>query len=166
MAFLCSSNKRIVQIRQICEDLANRLGEPIAGHRRALPAWSAVSEAGEEEIRACRTGYRARYLKGTADYLEAHPGCLNELDRLPHEQAVRALTDLPGVGSKVADCVLLFGAFRIDSFPVDTWIAKSMAESYGLHNWSPVQIAAFGRAHFGPYAGLAQQYLFADARSG
>jgi N-glycosylase/DNA lyase len=74
------------------------------------------------------------------------------------------LTTLPGVGPKIADCVLLFGAANYEAFPVDTWILQAMAERYGLHGWSPVQVAQFGRAHFGRLAGLAQQFLFSGER--
>ena len=40
-----------------------------------------------------------------------------------------------------------------------------MARRYGLDDWTPAQIAHFGRTHFGPHAGLAQQYLFAYERA-
>jgi N-glycosylase/DNA lyase len=72
--------------------------------------------------------------------------------------------ELPGVGAKVADCVLLFGAGRLEAFPVDVWILRTLAKRYGLVGWSPDAVAHFGRIHFGPRAGLAQQYLFAWER--
>ena len=74
------------------------------------------------------------------------------------------LMQLPGVGGKVADCSLLFGAGKWEAFPVDTWIAKVMTERYGLAGMSPEQVALFGRAHFGANAGLAQQFLFSLVR--
>jgi N-glycosylase/DNA lyase len=61
--------------------------------------------------------------------------------------------------------VLLFGAGRLEAFPVDVWILKTMERRYGLVGWKPAQVAQFGRAHFGPLAGLAQQYLFAWERA-
>ena len=61
--------------------------------------------------------------------------------------------------------VLLFGAGKLEAFPVDTWIIKAMARRYGLDGWTPAQIAHFGRVHFGAHAGLAQQYLFAYERA-
>jgi len=165
MTFLCSSNKRIIHIKQICEALARNLGEPLVGPHRSLPKWSTIRNSGEASIRACKTGYRAPYLMGTSERLVSDRGYLDDLKSAPYPSALRALTALPGVGTKVAECVLLFGAARMESFPVDTWIAKAMARLYGLHDWKPQQIAAFGRAHFGPYAGLAQQYLFAMERN-
>ena len=83
---------------------------------------------------------------------------------MPYAAAKERLCELPGVGEKVADCVLLFGAGRLEAFPVDVWILKTMARRYGLEDWRPGQVAQFGRAHFGPGAGLAQQFLFAWER--
>jgi N-glycosylase/DNA lyase len=60
--------------------------------------------------------------------------------------------------------VLLFGAGRLEAFPVDTWILQALARRYGLEGWKPAQLAQFGRAHFGPLAGFAQQFLFAYER--
>ena len=92
------------------------------------------------------------------------PGWLVETERLPYAAAKARLLELPGVGEKVADCVLLFGAGRLEAFPVDVWVLKSLARRYGLAGWKPAQVAQFGRTHFGPSAGLAQQYLFAWER--
>ena len=83
---------------------------------------------------------------------------------MPYPAAKARLLELPGVGEKVADCVLLFGAGKLEAFPVDTWVLKSLARRYGLDDWKPAQVAHFGRTHFGPLAGLAQQYLFAWER--
>ncbi len=164
LVFLCSSTKQIVQIKQICADLAAALGETLPGGHRRLPTWEALHAADETLLRGCRLGYRARYLKGTADYLHAHPGWLDSIPALPYAEARTELMKLPGVGAKIADCVLLFGAGMLESFPVDTWILKVMAQRYSLHGWRPEQVATFGRTHFGALAGVAQQFLFADAR--
>jgi N-glycosylase/DNA lyase len=118
----------------------------------------------EAELRACLLGFRARYIAETARFLAAHPGWLEETETLPYPSAKERLCSLPGVGEKVADCVLLFGAGRLEAFPVDVWILKTLARRYGLEDWRPPQLAQFGRAHFGPLAGLAQQYLFAWER--
>ena len=60
--------------------------------------------------------------------------------------------------------MLLFGAGRLEAFPVDTWILQAMAARYGLVGWKPAQVAQFDRVHFGPLAGLAQEFLFAYER--
>ncbi len=164
LCFLCSSTKQIVQIRQMVELLAQRLGRELAPGFRRLPTWSELAGASEEDLRACLLGFRARYVKQTAQVLSAHPDWLDQAGALPYAEAKRRLRELPGVGEKVADCVLLFGAGRYEAFPVDVWIIKSLEARYGLEGWTPQQIALFGRTHFGPHAGLAQQFLFAWER--
>jgi N-glycosylase/DNA lyase len=130
-----------------------------------LPTWPELAAIPEKNLRACQLGFRAKFISETARYLAAHPGWLDETEALPYAAAKARLRELPGVGEKIADCVLLFGAGRLEAFPVDTWILKTMSSRYGLTDWKPAQVAQFGRAHFGPLAGLAQQFLFAHERS-
>jgi N-glycosylase/DNA lyase len=129
-----------------------------------LPTWSELAAIPEATLRACRLGFRAKFIHQTAQFLAAHPGWLDETETLPYAAAKERLCSLPGVGEKIADCVLLFGAGRLEAFPVDVWILKTMARRYALDGWRPAQVAQFGRAHFGPLAGLAQQFLFAWER--
>jgi N-glycosylase/DNA lyase len=115
-------------------------------------------------LRACLLGFRAKFISQTALFLAANPGWLEETETLPYAAAKERLCSLPGVGEKIADCVLLFGAGKLEAFPVDVWILKTMARRYGLDGWKPAQVTQFGRAHFGPLAGYAQQFLFAYER--
>ena len=180
LGFLCSATKQIVQIKQMLALLAQRHGprlaqaaivslggratEPTAGFHR-LPTWAQLAEIPEVDLRACLLGFRARYIAQTARFLAANRGWLEETETLPYHVARERLCSLPGVGEKVADCVLLFGGGRLESFPVDVWILKTLARRYGLESWRPPQLAQFGRVHFGPLAGLAQQFLFAWERA-
>lgn len=165
LGFLCSSTKQILQIKQICEQLAQRFGTPIGNGIFAMPEWSRLATVSEMALRECGLGYRARYIAGTAAVLKEYPSWLSEVEAMPYTQAKERLLQLPGVGEKIADCVLLFGCGRLEAFPVDTWILKIMSNAYQLDGWTPAQVAHFGRVHFGPCAGLAQQFLFAHARS-
>lgn len=180
LGFLCSATKQIVQIKQMIALLAQKHGSPLNHHCHVirdndsdiidfdmftLPNWAQLAELSEEQLRACQLGFRARYIKGTADYIRARPGWLEQTAQLPYPAARAALCELPGVGEKIADCVALFGLGHLQAFPVDTWMIKSMARRYGLDGWTPTQVAHFGRVHFGPSAGLAQQYLFAWERA-
>lgn len=166
LGFLCSATKQIVQIKQMLALLAQRHGSPLAPGiaMNRLPTWAELAVIPEADLRACLLGFRARYIHETAQFLTAHPGWLDATESLPYPDAKARLCGLPGVGEKVADCVLLFGAGRLEAFPVDAWIIKTMERSYGLQGWKPSQIAHFGRTHFGPYAGLAQQFLFSYER--
>jgi N-glycosylase/DNA lyase len=181
LGFLCSATKQIVQIKQMVALLAQRHGTPVPAGSvalpvatmpatppmvdfRRLPRWDELASIPEAELRGCLLGFRARYIARTARFLAAHPGWLDETEALPYPAAKARLCLLPGVGEKIADCVLLFGAGRLEAFPVDVWILKTMARRYALQGWNPAQLIQFGRAHFGPLAGLAQQYLFAWER--
>lgn len=164
LGFLCSATKQIVQIKQMVALLARHHGASIAPGMHRLPTWTELANIPEKDLRSCQLGFRARYIHETARFLVRRPGWLAETEALPYALAKARLRELPGVGDKVADCVLLFGAGRLEAFPVDTWVLKSLARRYGLEGWKPAQVAHFGRAHFGPLAGLAQQYLFAWER--
>ncbi|MBI5689215.1 MAG: DNA-binding protein [Verrucomicrobia bacterium] len=163
LGFLCSATKQIVQIKQMVALLARRHGAPLGADHR-LPTWEELARVPERDLRACLLGFRARYIADTARFLAENPGWLAETEQAPYPEARDRLCTLPGVGAKIADCVLLFGAGRLEAFPVDTWILQALARRYGLDGWPPAQVAQFGRAHFGPLAGLAQQYLFAWER--
>lgn len=172
LGFLCSATKQIVQIKQMVALLAERHGSPggrartphAAPSPNALPSWEHLATVSEADLRSCLLGFRARYIHETALFLAQRPGWLEETEALPYPAAKARLMELPGVGEKVADCVLLFGAGQLEAFPVDTWVLKSLARRYGLDGWKPAQVAHFGRTHFGPLAGLAQQFLFAWER--
>lgn len=176
LGFLCSATKQIVQIKQMLALLAERHGAPLPGigvlepglpvHlTQRLPTWPELARIPESTLRGCLLGFRARYIAETARFLAEHPGWLEATEAAPYAEAKERLCSLPGVGEKVADCVLLFGAGRLEAFPVDTWILKALARRYGLDDWKPAQVATFGRAHFGPLAGFAQQFLFAQERA-
>ncbi len=165
LCFLCSATKQIVQIRQMVELLAQRHGREIVSGIHRLPTWAELAAVGEDDLRACLLGFRARYVKQTAQFLADRSNWLDQIEKLSYAEAKERLRELPGVGEKVADCVLLFGAGRLEAFPVDVWIIKAMETRYGLEGWTPQQIAQFGRVHFGPGAGLAQQFLFAWERA-
>jgi len=130
----------------------------------ALPTWNQLADVPESDLRNLKFGYRAKYVSATAERLAKEPGFLPAVEAAPYEEARSLLMELPGVGGKVADCSLLFGAGKLEAFPVDTWIAKALAIRYNLNDWSLDQLAAFGRIHFGSFAGLAQQFLFSFER--
>jgi len=172
LCFLCSATKQIVQIKQMVALLAEKHGAkigtaPVLGVRRtffALPSWPALAKIPERELRLCLLGFRAKYIAQTAARLADEPDWLAQTEAMPYAEAKQRLCSLPGVGEKVADCVLLFGGGRLEAFPVDVWILRTMALRYGLEDWKPAPLTQFGRAHFGAFAGLGQQFLFAWER--
>ncbi|MBC2602191.1 DNA-3-methyladenine glycosylase 2 [Puniceicoccus vermicola] len=165
LSFLLSPLKRIEQIRAGLLEISRRWGEALDHGLFAPPSWATLASVPEADLRMCGIGYRARSIHQSADYLSQQDGYLDSLESLPTDEARRKLIALPGVGRKIADCVLLFGYGRLEAFPIDTWISRHMRESYGLDSFTDDQIQLFARAHYGSAAGIAQQFLFAHARN-
>jgi len=165
-SFILSSTKQIVQIQQIIGLLTERFGEPIpalpgSGPAYAFPSPARLARATEAELRACKMGFRAPYLLATARAVAAGQFDLARLQQLPTAVARSELMKLPGVGRKIADCVLLFAYGIQDAFPVDIWVMKGLRQLYfPRRRVSLRRLHQFAAAHFGPSAGYAQQYLF------
>lgn len=169
-SFLCSSTKQIVQIQQMVHLLSERFGELVAVPAGHEPAWAfpsaeRLARCTEAELRACKLGFRAPHLLAAAQAVAAGRIDLQRLPRLGLEEARARLMELPGVGRKIADCVLLFAGGFHAAFPVDVWVARVLRELYfGGRRVPPRTLLEFSTTHFGPYAGYAQQYLFHFAR--
>ena len=164
-SFICSSTKQIVQIRQIIHELSSRHGEPLTGFdgsaHFAFPTPHRLAALTEEELRQCKLGFRAPYILGTARAVAEGRIDLEALKKLPVEAAREALIELPGVGRKIADCVLLFSLGFNEAFPIDVWIAKAMRQLYfPKRKMDGPKLIRFCARHFGPNAGYAQQFLF------
>ncbi len=170
-SFILSSTKQIVQIQQIVGRLCERYGQPVlvpAGVAKAFafPGARTLSTVSETELRKLGMGFRAPYLAGTARLVALGEVKLAELGCRRLEAARAELMRLPGVGRKIADCVLLFGVGHDAAFPVDVWVLKALREQYFAGRPVPLREAVrFAEAHFGPCAGYAQQYLFHSARA-
>ncbi len=176
ISYLCAQNANIPFITRMIENLCRAAGKPIAAPdgtvRYAFPTPAALCALTLEEKRGCSLGYRAPYIHKTAAAIAAESGWADRIRGLPFEEARRALQACPGIGPKVADCVLLFGFQKYESFPVDTWMRMIMHRLYGIGNpdvsFTPAEyerIRRFAQEHFGPYAGYAQEYLFAIRES-
>jgi len=165
-SFILSSTKQIVQIRQIVAALCERYGAPVAvpaGEPAAFAFPTAAQLAGltETQLRACKMGFRAPYLLATARRVAEKGIDLDQLRNLDLAEARERLLALPGVGGKIADCVLLFAGGLPTAFPLDVWVLRALRQLY-FHGKRPTmtRLRCFAETHFGPNAGYAQQYLF------
>ena len=165
-SFLCSSTKQIVQIRQIIALLCERFGEAVAvphGHMPAFtfPTANRIATLTETDLRGCKLGFRAPHVLAAARHVASGQLNLERLATLSTELARNELLGLLGVGPKIADCVLLFAYGRQDAFPRDVWVNRALRELYfPRRRPTPARLREFARAHFGSFAGFAQQYLF------
>ncbi len=165
-SFILSSTKQIVQIRQIVAVLRARFGSPVvvpAGERPAFafPSARRLAAATATELRECKMGFRAPYLLATAQRIASGQCDLASLRQMRVADARAELVKLPGVGDKIADCVLLFAYGFRTVFPIDVWIAKALRKYYfrGRHVRA-IRLRHYVVNRFGPHAGYAQQYLF------
>lgn len=165
-SFILSSTKQIVQIRQIIALLCERFGERLSvptGHGPAysFPTAERLADAGERELRNCKMGFRAPYLLAVSRLIINGRFKLEPLRHLTLAEARAELVKLPGVGRKIADCVLLFAYGFEGAFPVDVWVLKALRQLYfPRRRPGPRQLRHFADTHFGRYSGYAQQYLF------
>ena len=106
----------------------------------------------EEELKGCSLGYRCRYVHSAAEAVLKGEIDLAGLEMADEITAISALTELPGVGVKVANCVSLFGLHHTDAFPVDVWMKRILKEQYP--DGYPFEM-------YSPYNGIYQQYMFA-----
>ena len=166
-SFILSSTKQIVQIQQIVRTLCECYGETLAAAPESthaifsFPTAAKLASLSEAQLRSCKMGFRAPYLLETARIINSGRLDLESLRTLPTIEAREKLCELPGVGEKIANCLLLFAYGFQDAFPVDVWVQKAIRQLY-FPKRKPTgkRLKTFVQTHFGPNAGYAQQYLF------
>ena len=163
--FLTSPLKQVRQIQAISHSIRKRFGRRLRhGEFEAFsyPRPEQLAEVRLEELLECKLGFRARNLLGTAKMVASGEIDLEALRNLSADEARGALCELPGVGEKIANCVLLFAYERLDAVPIDVWIGRVLNEVYfaGRSKVPLRELKSFSANYFGIYAGYAQQYLF------
>jgi N-glycosylase/DNA lyase len=170
ISFIISANNNITRIKGIIEKLSRKFGKQISGEGNegspcySFPSPLSLALADEEDLKACGCGYRGKYIKHTAGMVVNGLIDIYGLKNLSYEEAHRELVKCMGVGDKVADCILLFSMEKAEAFPVDVWVKRIMESLYIGHTIPKGKIKTYAKKLFGPYAGLAQQYLFYYAR--
>ncbi|HEY6071197.1 MAG TPA: DNA glycosylase [Chthoniobacterales bacterium] len=167
--FICSSMKQVAHIRQISRKLRERFGErcKIEDHVVfTFPSVDRLAASSEKELRECALGYRAKNLLATARHVASGNIDLEKLSILSDADLRARLCQLPGVGAKVANCVMLFAYERLRAFPIDVWIERVLRERYfpRARKLNAERLRAFTENYFGDHGGYAQQYLFHHAR--
>jgi N-glycosylase/DNA lyase len=156
-AFLTSIASNIPRITRNVESMASAFGKDLGGGLHAFPE---PGEMGDEaELRRLGLGFRAPYLAQAGRL--AKVGLLDEIALMDDADAKSALMVLPGVGEKVADCILLFAYGRLAAFPVDTWIRQLMVRHVLCGRRLPDgRIRSHASRRWGAWAGYAQQHLY------
>lgn len=164
--FILSQNNNIPRIKgivhRLCKEFGETKGISLLPEKEEIsfysfPSAKRLAACSLEELSPLRSGFRARYLIDAAERVASKKEglVLSDLYTLPVSEAREALMKILGVGRKVADCTLLFGFHRLEVFPVDVWIRRAMETFFPGKD--PEDL--------GPYAGIAQQYIFHYCRS-
>lgn len=165
ISFIISANNQIPRIKNAIEKISEMYGDFLGEDENrkyySFPSAEKLSLARPEDLREfARVGFRDVRIVETANLIKDGYVNIEEIDKMDLEDARCALQVLPGVGPKVADCILLFAFDRKESFPVDVWIKRVMEELYLKEVTPKSKIAMKGREVFGKNAGFANQYLF------
>ncbi len=163
-SFILSSYTNIPRIKKMIASLSRRLGKRLVlggMESYSFPPAGRIARADIKTLRGLGLGFRAAYIKDTAQKIASKKFDLDELEDLNYSEARERLMSLKGVGGKVADCVLLFSFKKYEAFPVDVWIKRGIEELYfDGKTAAPEKAAEFARERFGAYAGYAQEYLY------
>lgn len=149
-SFIISQNNNIPRISGIIGRLCESFGEKIGDSDYSFPTYEKMKDLTVEDLAPLRAGFRNKYIIDAVQKLNSGEISLQEIEKMPTEQARQELMKIKGVGAKVAECTLLYGFGRIEAFPVDVWVKRIMAEMYenGLPECTKGN------------EGIAQQYLF------
>jgi len=172
ISFIVSSNSNIQKIKNSLEKISKKFGTKVKFENQEFflfPKPEKLAKATINEITDCGVGYRAKFIKEAANW-----GVLKKIDfeylrECNYHDAKENICSVPGVGNKVADCILLFSLNKLEAFPLDRWMIRILEKYYSdqfqittktitdkQYNILHEKIVN----HYGQYAGYAQQFLF------
>jgi len=161
VSYIISINKNIPAINCLIENICRKYGKRIefeGDTYYTFPKPAELKHLETHHIRACSVGFRDRYIKDAIDKVYSKKIDLKKLAKLSYPKAKAELIKIVGIGSKVADCILLFAYNKYEAFPVDVWIKRAMRKLYGIKKGK--DILPFASKHFGKYAGYAQEFIY------
>ena len=172
ISFIVSSNSNIQKIKSSLEKISIKFGKKIQFDNKEFymfPEPKKIANATIQEIQNCGVGYRAKFIIDAAKMVESRQIDFDQLKKSNYQNARETILTVPGIGNKVADCILLFSLDKLEAFPLDRWIIRILKKYYlekfeletksiteKQYNTLHEKIVK----HFGPYAGYAQQFLF------
>jgi N-glycosylase/DNA lyase len=179
ISYICATYKSIPAIKKMINSISKCFGKKLTfdGYDfYTFPKPADLAQVNCKELRSCGLGFRTERVLETAKLVDSGEFSLDSLKSMDYLDARRELLGLPGVGQKVADCILLFSLEKLEAFPIDVWMKRAATNLYASHFDSSFvervsskgsitskeydTISSFGREYFGRYAGYAQEYLF------
>ena len=172
ISFIISSNSNIQKIKNSLEKITKKFGKKVKIQNKEFflfPEPEKIAKATTDEIKSCGVGYRAPFIKEAAKMIVLKKIDFEYLKKCDYYEAKKNICLIPGVGNKVADCIMLFSLNKLESFPLDTWMIKILEKYYSKEfkiETKTITQKQYELLHekivnyFGPYCGYAQQYLF------
>jgi len=172
ISFIISSNSNIQKIKNSLEKITKKFGKKVKIQNKEFflfPEPKKLARATIDEIKSCGVGYRAPFIKEAAKMVILKKIDFEYLKKCDYHEAKKNICLVPGIGNKVADCIMLFSLNKLESFPLDTWMIKILEKYYSKEfkiETKTITQKQYELLHekivnyFGPYCGYAQQYLF------
>ncbi|MDD4569645.1 MAG: DNA glycosylase [Tepidanaerobacteraceae bacterium] len=169
ISFIISANNHIRNIKKTIENICEDYGQTIEYKGKiyyTFPTPDTLARLSENELRHTKCGYRARYIIETSRMVADGKVDIYGLKALPTAKIRKELLKFPGVGRKVADCIMLYSMRKFDVFPIDVWIKRIVEQIYfDGKKMSLSKLQEFAEKKFNDRAGFVQQYLFHYSRS-
>ena len=172
ISFIVSANSNIPNIRLRLQKLCRKFGAKTYAEKReffVFPTPQILAKATISDLLECGLGYRAKYVKSASHAVVSEEIDFDYLKKTKYQIAKESLLKIPGIGGKVADCILLFSLEKLEAFPLDTWMTKIMQKYYSSKfslGKNTITKKRYERIHqevidyFGNFAGYSQQFLF------
>ena len=172
ISFIISSNSNIQKIKNSLEKITEKFGTQVKIQNKEFflfPKPEKIANASIDEIKTCGVGYRAPFIKQAAKMVVLKKIDFKYLEKCNYHEAKKNICLVPGIGNKVADCIMLFSLNKLDAFPLDTWMIKILEKYYSKEfkiETKTITQKQYELLHekivnyFGPYCGYAQQFLF------
>lgn len=166
ISFILSANNSVPQIRNGLNNISRMFGEKVFFRGKdyyLFPSIDRLSKATIDDFRACKVGFRDKYLYEFVSRVKNGLFDFDLIDSMNSNDALLYLMENKGIGEKVASCILLFGYHRFDVFPIDTWVKKYMKSKYNLDKVSDIRKFMFDK--YSSNCGLVIQYVFHYSRN-
>jgi len=172
ISFIISSNSNIQKIKSSLEKITKKFGKKVKIQNKEFflfPEPEKIAKATINEIKLCGVGYRAPFIKEAAKMVVLKKIDFEYLKKCDYYEAKKNICLVPGIGNKVADCIMLFSLNKLESFPLDTWMIKILEKYYSKEfkiETKTITQKQYESLHekivnyFGPYCGYSQQFLF------
>ena len=162
ITYIISQNNNVKRIMGSVDKLSRLYGRKVFFRDKEyylFPTYDEMKDISLEELKSIGVGFRDSYIRNALDKLKEDSDFLDKIGMMSTVDAMKELTNIKGIGTKVASCILLFGYGQLDTFPIDTWVRHFVSENFNIRD-NIKDISVYMRDVFGEYSGIAIQYFY------